>query len=552
MAGLVSYLAGPGRRNEHTEPHVVAGDAHVLAWYSDSALDGRGVASLARYLDAHRRHLGVEDKHGHVYHVSLSLHTDEGQLSDTQWEAIAAEFVKRMGLDDHEGTKAPMRWAAIRHGLSSNGNDHIHLVVNTVREDGTRWFCRNDWSKAQSVARELEEEFELRRVAAHGVAERGIRPGELEAAARRLAETQYSDRLQPGAAAWHELAASDRAQLAGQAMATMEAPRRVLERLVRAASTAASSEEEFVLHARAMGVLLRPRYAEGSTVAVVGFSAALRPLEHQTPLWFGGGSLARDLTLPRLREQWDNTAEAQAIASREWTAAGRRRRPLRQLSTAERVPDAGASEAQLHDMIEQLRQIPATDRETWARVSGQVAGTLYAWSTAQESTPGPYAQAARAFGRAAQLRHRTPRPRPTRRVSLAGTALVGLQALRYQDGPAGQARVLRSVMRLAMAVHDAQQAAGELNTAYQMQRDVRGRLEAVALRLDVEQARLGVAQAAPPAAAPSGVDVDAARALASVWAPISGINQPTGSPLPAATTRRPQLPAVQPAVLIER
>lgn len=30
MSGLMSYLAGPGRSNEHSEPHLVAGDAAIM------------------------------------------------------------------------------------------------------------------------------------------------------------------------------------------------------------------------------------------------------------------------------------------------------------------------------------------------------------------------------------------------------------------------------------------------------------------------------------------------------------------------------------------
>lgn len=30
MTGVISYLAGPGKHNEHTEPHLVAGSPAVL------------------------------------------------------------------------------------------------------------------------------------------------------------------------------------------------------------------------------------------------------------------------------------------------------------------------------------------------------------------------------------------------------------------------------------------------------------------------------------------------------------------------------------------
>ncbi|OFT92930.1 hypothetical protein HMPREF3092_06470 [Brevibacterium sp. HMSC24B04] len=38
MAGLLTYLTGPGRANEHTEPHLVAGDEAMMAWHDDDEL----------------------------------------------------------------------------------------------------------------------------------------------------------------------------------------------------------------------------------------------------------------------------------------------------------------------------------------------------------------------------------------------------------------------------------------------------------------------------------------------------------------------------------
>ena len=39
MSGLMTYLVGPGRSNEHTEPHLVGGDPALLAWHDDAELD---------------------------------------------------------------------------------------------------------------------------------------------------------------------------------------------------------------------------------------------------------------------------------------------------------------------------------------------------------------------------------------------------------------------------------------------------------------------------------------------------------------------------------
>lgn len=50
-----------------------------------------------------------------------------------------------MGYADHP-------WVAVRHG-----NDHIHVVVSRVSDEGTVWHGRNDRRQAQTVAGNLEK-----------------------------------------------------------------------------------------------------------------------------------------------------------------------------------------------------------------------------------------------------------------------------------------------------------------------------------------------------------------------------------------------------------
>lgn len=106
MAGLVSYLVGGGRHNEHTEPHLVAGDHALMAWYDDAELSGENAKAIARHLDRPRTAMGVDVKGGHVWHASLSLRAEEGIRTDEEWAAIAQDFVSAMGFDDNDGTEA--------------------------------------------------------------------------------------------------------------------------------------------------------------------------------------------------------------------------------------------------------------------------------------------------------------------------------------------------------------------------------------------------------------------------------------------------------------
>ncbi|MFH5824468.1 hypothetical protein [Georgenia sp. AZ-5] len=80
-------------------------------------------------------------------------------------------------------------------------------------------------------------------------------------------------------------------------------------------ATASADEAEFVRRMRRAGVLLRPRFADGRTDVVTGYSVARRPEAGERPIWYGGGHLARDLSLPRLREAWPDNPTAASDAA---------------------------------------------------------------------------------------------------------------------------------------------------------------------------------------------------------------------------------------------
>src|SRR5699024_11783185 len=94
-------------------------------------------------------------KQAHVWHCSLSLRAEEGELSAEQWKRIAEDFVDKMGFIDPDGAKSS-RWGAIHHGSSKNGNDQIHIAVQLAREDGTKARVCRDYKQAQGECAELE------------------------------------------------------------------------------------------------------------------------------------------------------------------------------------------------------------------------------------------------------------------------------------------------------------------------------------------------------------------------------------------------------------
>lgn len=488
MGGLLVYLTGPGRSNEHTEPHLVAGDSAMMAWHDDNELGRDDALVIARHLDRPKRAHGVEVPGGHVWHCSLSLRAEEGRLTDEKWRDVAESFVRKMGFDDAEGTKAPTRWVAVHHGLSGNGNDHVHLVVNLVREDGTKASIHNDHGRAQKACRELESEHGLQRLESveRERAVRGFDPAEQEADARRRARGQFETARREGSEerSWEGLGKNERAELV-DAQRSADQPRWALARTVRACATAAGDEGEFVRRLRQHGVLVRARFAEGTQDVITGYSVAAKPEVGERPIWYGGGHLGRDLTLPRLRSEWPDSAAGAMDAAAEWNAAKRGRRPASP-GREMREPDPALWREvgqDLEKLRDQMRAVPIEDRETWARVARQTSGAFAAWSARVEPTPGPLAATSDALARTAELRRRPVRPERAPKASASGAALLLIAASKGGSGAVAQAVILRQLANLAKAVHDMHRADQDARRAAQIERAVRGELASVSARL---------------------------------------------------------------------
>lgn len=506
MQGLVAYLAGPGRAggNEHSDPHLVAGDATIMYSHGGQQLDAFAAQEIADALDQPRVVFGtqvtVPDRRGaqlmlepaqlprraaHVWHCSLSLHADEGVMSDETWGQIAERFVAKMGFVD-AADEAPCRWMALRHGVSKiNGNDHVHVVVSLVREDGTQVKAWNDRPNAQRACGELEREFGLQVLESRDVG-RGARhsvPAERATASARRPSAEAPRR--------DEHARSD-----GPQARDVLTDRERLERTVRACSAAACDEAEFVRRVVGAGVRIRPRYATGRTDVVEGYSVAMRTARDVPASWYGGGRLARDLTLPRLRADWPDTPQSASAAVAEWNAAGDHQRPARPGREAQPVDPATWRECatDVARLRHQLQGVPLDDRATWARVAHDAAGAFAAWSLQVEGSPGPLADTARVLARSASLRaYETASPRRPL-VSTRSVAALLSSAGRGGLGPVAEAALMLQLANTARALRDAHRAAGEAQRASELNKAMR--------------AQLALSGAAPPAApAPAPPDL---------------------------------------------
>ena len=547
MGGLLGYLVGAGTRNEHSDPHLVAGDAFLMAWHGEAQLSEAGGREVAQYLDQPRTAFGVEVAGGHVWHCSLSLPAEAGLLGDEKWGRIAQGFIAKMGFDDADGSKAPARWVAVHHGQSVAGNDHIHLVVNLVREDGTKAGIHNDYARAQRACRELEAEHGLEQLDPQRAGRGQFKRAEREIAARQAAQAEFEARRRSGQETrdWSELSAKDRDGLCAQAFARVEPPRAVIARMVRGAATAACDEAEFVRRARRVGLLLRPRFASGREDVVTGYSVALRPpMAGQRPVWFGGGQIGHDLSLPRLRERWTDSPQAASAAAAEWSAARRGRRPVAPgAETRDPVPADWVRVAQeVRDLREQLRGVPADDLQTWRRVAAETAGAFASWSAQVEDSPGPLAATAQALARSAD-RLRLRRPSRPAGGSAAGGAVWLAAVARSGAGPVSQAIVMRELVNLAFAIHAANRAAGDARRAGVLERAVREELAGFAERLPDPPPlpdRTPVTAGAPSGPVPERA-AQAARIAGQGQVPLRGV-----SPLPNPLTPKPRTPGVAP------
>lgn len=492
--GLMRYLVGPGRANEHTEPHLVAGSSTIMNRWGDwSELSIAQASEIANYLDSFMHEterfprgpirkfdpeMGktrvVDYGPNHVWHCSLSLSPDEGPLSEEKWAAIARDFMDEMEFTAASG-KSECRWVAIHHGTSKNGGDHIHIAANIIREDGTRWNSWNDQPRSQRACNTLEHRYGL-----------------------RVVESREHNRSSKCDSA----KALNAAKRAGKPLTD----RAALETRLRAASKAAANEVDFISRARSLGVRLRPRFAKGRTDVVVGYSAALHTKPGQTTQWYGGGSIARDLTLSALRERWPDTIESASEAAEAWRDAwkGMPHRPQRRSYTTD---EWQGHKRALEIYREHMRGVDASDPLALANATNDVAGLLAAAAQApdlSEDTKKALDYASRQVGRHAQLKSR-----PAMRERTSAWVVLGAQLLSTAVIPKGSeasytlmlVETLAMIEQLARLYRQVQQT----NTARLLLRDTQAVYDKV--RQDIDGIQLPAYEMSEALEAPLQQDV---------------------------------------------
>jgi MobA/VirD2-like, nuclease domain len=266
---LLYYLFGPGRREEHTDPHIVAGWRHPADLEPPLRPDGkRDFTKLVGLLLQPQAALGKRAYARPVWHCAMRAAPEDRMLSDDEWAGIAHEVMHRTGLSPYGQKDEAVRWVAVRHG-----DDHVHLVAMLARQDGGKPGLSWERYKVRAACLAAEQRYGLRSTApADRTAARHPTRAENEKAARRGLD---------------------------------EAPRITLRRQVITAAASANSEDEFFARLDRAGALARKRFSVKNPGQVTGYSVALPgdTAKDGGPVWYGGAKLAADLSWPRLRQR---------------------------------------------------------------------------------------------------------------------------------------------------------------------------------------------------------------------------------------------------------
>lgn len=160
------------------------------------------------------------------------------------------------------------------------------------------------------------------------------------------------------------------------------------------AADQAQDEAGFFARLREAGVLVRVRFSETNPGQVTGYAVSLPGHDGSDgqPLWYGGGRLSADLTLPRLRRHWDPPRSSAA----EQPGAFRFTAPERDAIYAHAARQAAAA-------AEHIRRCAEGDPAQAADAAWAAADTLHVAARALRNPE--LRRAADSYGRAGRARY---------------------------------------------------------------------------------------------------------------------------------------------------
>ena len=434
---LLGYLFTEGLAGErgldsaHVYARVIAGYQAPSGLEPDRRADGRAdVSRLAALLDAPVRAGGVGKDAKPTYHLAISAAPTDRLLSDAEWADITELYVDRLGLAER-GDSDAVRWVAVRHA-----DNHVHVVATLVRQDGRRVFPHHDFYRAREASLAVERKY-------------GLRPTSQVDRTADPETTRAEQRKHQGA-------------VRASAQAGLPPPtgpdREVLRSRARVALAGSDGWEDFADRLRSSGVLVRERYSTRAPDEITGYAVGLpttgvRDATGQQTVWFGGGKLAPDLSLPQLRARWNHQDGTSPETGNSQPSVGRagRPRPRRQtgappgpaadLSDLDRRRLWVAAENAVRHADEHIRQASSHPSDAAAQATAQAAAAAAAevlsavsWLV-ERKRGGPLHAAAEDYSRAARDLHRrtVPASGRSRSTRTAAGALVGALLVRRAE-----------------------------------------------------------------------------------------------------------------------
>ncbi|OBA44316.1 hypothetical protein A5780_37860, partial [Nocardia sp. 852002-20019_SCH5090214] len=395
-------------------------------------------------------------KDENTWHCSLAIGRDEGELPMEKWAAIATDFMREMGFIDRDDGAPDARWTVVHHGLSKNGNDHVHIAMPIVRPDGSLADVFRDLPRSQAAARVLEQRYGLKVLYSreHGDTEVATKPAERARAER---------------------------------VGAPETDREALRRRVRGAAAAAESEAEWLRLLHDEGIIVAPYWGAGGMDEVTGYSVQL-PAQRNlaTDKWeksirYGGGRLGRDMTLAAIRSwaPWDQSVSAREEALAEWrritVGSGARPKAVDPRSEKEAIEE-------LRQWSDMVSRIPVTDRAGWAQVASQTSGLFAAASSRTERKPGPLDRLSRQLARAGRVPARERRRHTgTEKENIRSVARMLWAA---SNPEAGGLALIYALTELMMTVQASLDTAGRAAAAAAMASQARKALTEIHMRRD--------------------------------------------------------------------
>lgn len=311
-AGLMKYLFGPGKYDEHTNPRVVATwDGRPEQWQPEhvgpgefdfdlgpliSALQAPAKAAGLPVVNpdpsnpAHNRYFRVlpdgerKLREGYVFHLTLRNERSDRKLSDQEWAHIAQEMMHRSGVARRGDAGAP-RWVAVRHD-----DDGIHIQATLVRQDTNRRVYPKFYkARLRKAAEAMERMYGITSTApADRTAAVNVGRGEQEKAARQ-----------------------------GRHPARIE-----LRDAVAQAAAVSLNEHDFERALIEAGYLVEISRLPSGDLRGCKFARPGDVDRRGKQIWFSGSKLAADLSMPKLVQRWEQARRGQAASSEPAVASG--------------------------------------------------------------------------------------------------------------------------------------------------------------------------------------------------------------------------------------